>query len=94
MARRNKMDLSVSVVLSSTSLIALLVAPVLVLAGPALGHPIDLSFGIYEVVAVGFSVVVCKLVTADGQSDWLEGVLLLAAYVILASGFFYQLPSG
>ena len=93
MARRNKMDLSVSVVLSSTSLIALLVAPVLVLAGPALGHPIDLSFGIYEVVAVGFSVVVCKLVTADGQSDWLEGVLLLATYVILASGFFYQLPS-
>ena len=55
---------------------------------------IDLSFGIYEVVAVSFSVVVCKLVTADGQSDWLEGVLLLATYVILASGFFYQLSSG
>ena len=43
---------------------------------------------------MGFSVVVCKLVTADGQSDWLEGGLLLATYVILASGFFYQLSSG
>ncbi len=90
MARRNKMDLAVSVVLSSTLLIALLVVPVLVLAGPLLGHALDLNFGIYEVVAVTFSVVVCNLATTDGQSNWLEGVLLLAAYVILAAGFFYQ----
>ena len=61
MARRNKMDLAVSVVLSSTLLIALLVVPVLVLAGPFLGHALDLNFGIYEVVAVTFSVVVSPI---------------------------------
>ena len=68
--------------------------PVLVLSGPFLGHAIDLNFGIYEVVAVTFSVVVCNLATTDGQSNWLEGVLLLAAYIILAAGFFYQVSPG
>jgi Ca2+:H+ antiporter len=90
MARKNKMDLSVSVALGSTLLVALLVVPVLVLLGPMLGHPLDLSFEIYELVAVGTAVVVSNLVTIDGRSDWLEGVLLLAAYLILAAGFYFQ----
>jgi len=62
----------------------------LVLLGPLLGHPLDLSFEIYELVAVGTAVVVSNLVTLDGRSDWLEGVLLLAAYLILAAGFYFQ----
>jgi Ca2+:H+ antiporter len=41
-------------------------------------------------VAVGTAVVVSNLVTIDGRSDWLEGVLLLAAYLILAAGFYFQ----
>jgi len=90
MARKNKMDLSVSVALGSTRLVALLVVPILVLVGPLLGHPLDLSFEIYELVAVGTAVVVSNLVTLDGRSDWLEGVLLLAAYLILAAGFYFE----
>jgi Ca2+:H+ antiporter len=90
MARKDKMDLSVSVALGSTLLVALLVVPVLVLLGPRLGHPLDLSFNIYELVAVITAVVVSNLVSLDGRSDWLEGVLLLAAYVILAAGFYFQ----
>lgn len=90
MARRNKMDLAVSVALGSTLLVALLVVPVLVLVGPALGHPLDLSFNPYELVAIATAVVVSNLASLDGRSDWLEGVLLLAAYVILAAGFFFQ----
>ncbi len=90
MARKNKMDLSVSVALGSTLLVALLVVPVLVLAGPLLGHPIDLSFDVYELVAVITAVVVSNLVTLDGRSDWLEGVLLLAAYLILGAGFYFR----
>ncbi len=96
MARRNKMDLSVSVVLGATLLVALLVVPVLVLCGPLLGHPIDLRFDLYELIAIVTAVALSNLVSLDGRSDWLEGVLLLAAYVILAAGFFYaaapQLP--
>lgn len=90
MARKDKMDLAVSVALGSTLLVALLVVPVLVLLGPRLGHPLDLSFNIYELVAVITAVVVSNLASLDGRSDWLEGVLLLAAYVILAAGFYFQ----
>jgi Ca2+:H+ antiporter len=90
MARRNKMDLSVSVALGATLLVALLVVPVLVLSGPLLGHPIDLRFDLYELVAIITAVALSNLVSLDGRSDWLEGVLLLAAYAILAAGFFYQ----
>jgi Ca2+:H+ antiporter len=90
MARRNKMDLSVSVALGATLLVALLVVPVLVLSGPLLGHPIDLRFDLYELVAIITAVGLSNLVSLDGRSDWLEGVLLLAAYVILAAGFFYE----
>ncbi len=90
MARKDKMDLAVSVALGSTLLVALLVVPVLVLVGPWLGHPLDLRFDLYELVAVITAVVVSNLVSLDGRSDWLEGALLLAAYVILAAGFFFQ----
>jgi Ca2+:H+ antiporter len=43
-----------------------------------------------EVVAVISAVAVSNLVSLDGRSDWLEGVLLLAAYLILAAAFYYQ----
>jgi Ca2+:H+ antiporter len=90
LARKDNMDLAVSVVLGSTLLVALLVVPVLVLVGPLLGHPLDLSFDVYELVAVITAVVISNLVTLDGRSDWLEGVLLLAAYLIVATGFYFQ----
>jgi Ca2+:H+ antiporter len=90
MARRNKMDLAVSVALGSTLLVALLVVPLLILLGPSLGHPLDLSFNPFELVAIATAVVVSNLASLDGRSDWLEGVLLLAAYVILAAGFYFQ----
>jgi Ca2+:H+ antiporter len=64
-----------------------------VLVGPALGHPLDLSFNPYELVAIAMAVLVSNLASLDGRSDWLEGVLLLAAYLILAAGFFFQIPS-
>ena len=93
MARKDKMDLAVSVALGSTLLVALLVVPVLVLVGPLMGHPLDLRFEIYELVAVITAVVVSNLVSLDGRSDWLEGVLLLAAYLIPVSYTHLTLPT-
>ncbi|MEB3352426.1 MAG: calcium/proton exchanger [Cyanobacteriota bacterium] len=90
MARKDKMDLAVAIALGSTLLVALLVVPVLVLLGPLLGHPLALDFALVEVVAVIAAVAVSNLVSLDGRSDWLEGVLLLAAYLILAAGFYFQ----
>jgi Ca2+:H+ antiporter len=89
-AMKNNMDLSVSVAMGSSLLVALLMAPVLVLVGQAIGQPMDLSFNPFEVVAVGVAVVIANLVSLDGKSNWLEGVLLLATYVLLGAAFYFQ----
>jgi Ca2+:H+ antiporter len=89
-AMKNNMDLSVSVAMGSSLLVALLMAPLLVLVGYAIGQPMNLSFNLFEVVAVAVAVIVANLISLDGRSNWLEGVLLLATYVILGAAFYFQ----
>jgi Ca2+:H+ antiporter len=89
-AMKNNMDLSVSVAMGSSLLVALLMAPVLVLVGQAIGQPMDLNFNPFEVVAVAVAVVIANLISLDGRSNWLEGVLLLATYTILGAAFYFQ----
>lgn len=89
-AVKNNMDLSVSVAMGSSLLVALLMAPMLVLVGQAIGQPMDLSFNPFEVVAVAVAVIVANLISLDGRSNWLEGILLLATYAILAAAFYFQ----
>ncbi|MEB3827627.1 calcium/proton exchanger [Phormidium sp. CCY1219] len=89
-AMKNKMDLSVSVAVGSSLQIALFVAPVLVLAGWVLGQPMDLNFNPFELVAVTVSVLIANSVSSDGRSDWLEGTLLLATYLILGLAFYFH----
>jgi Ca2+:H+ antiporter len=89
-AMKNNMDLSVSVAMGSSLLVALLMAPMLVLVGYFIGQPMDLNFNLFEVVAVAVAVVVANLISLDGRSDWLEGVLLLATYTILGAAFYFQ----
>ena len=89
-ALKNKMDLSLGVAVGSSMQIALFVAPVLVLAGWITGQPMDLDFNPFELVAVAVAVLIANSISADGKSNWLEGVLLLAAYVILALAFYFH----
>ncbi|WP_445249247.1 calcium/proton exchanger [Microcoleus sp. OTE_8_concoct_300] len=89
-AMKNKMDLSVSVAVGSSLQIALFVAPVLVLAGFVLGKPMDLNFNPFELVAVAVSVLIANSISSDGNSNWLEGILLLAAYTVLALAFYFH----
>jgi len=89
-AMKNKMDLSVSVAVGSSLQIALFVAPVLVLAGWILDKPMDLNFNPFELVAVAVSVLIANSISSDGRSNWLEGTLLLAAYIVLALAFFFH----
>lgn len=89
-ALKNNMDLSVSVAMGSSLLVALFVAPLLVIVGYFIGQPMTLTFNPFEVVAVAVTVIVANLISLDGRSDWLEGVLLLATYVILAAAFYFQ----
>lgn len=89
-ALKNNMDLSVSVAMGSSLLVALFMAPLLVLVGQAIGQPMDLDFNPFEVVAVALAIVVANLISLDGRSNWLEGSLLLATYTILGLAFYFH----
>ena len=89
-AVKNNMDLSVSVAMGSSLLVALLVAPILILVGQVIGQPMDLNFNLFEVVAVTIAVLLANLISLDGRSNWLEGVLLLATYAILGVAFYFH----
>jgi Ca2+:H+ antiporter len=89
-AMKDKMDLSVSVALGSSLQIALFVAPVLVLVGWLVGQPMDLNFNPFELVAVMVAVLIANSISSDGRSNWLEGTLLLAAYVVLGLAFYFH----
>ncbi len=89
-AIKDKMDLSVSIALGSSLQIALFVAPFLVLAGYAMGKPMNLSFNPFELVAVMVSVLIANSISSDGRSNWLEGSLLLAAYLVLGFAFYFH----
>ncbi len=89
-ALKNNMDLSVSVAMGSSLLVALLVAPLLVIVGQVIGQPMDLNFNLFEVVAIAIAVITANLISLDGRSNWLEGMLLLATYAILGASFYYH----
>lgn len=89
MAAKNHMDLAMNIAIGSSIQIALFVAPVLVFAGYLLGQPMDLVFTTFEVVAVAISVAAVVLIAMDGESHWMEGVHLLAVYIILAVAFYF-----
>jgi Ca2+:H+ antiporter len=88
-ARKNQMDLAVSSVIGAATQIALLVAPALVLASLLLPSPMDLLFNRLELVALIISVLTARNMTIDGKSDWLEGVMLIAVFVMLGIGFYF-----
>ena len=91
-ALKNQMDLSLSIALGSSLQIALFVAPVLVFVSLLLGNPLTLEFNGFEVLALTAAAVIAALVALDGESNWLEGAMLLAVYIIIALAFFF-LPS-
>jgi Ca2+:H+ antiporter len=88
-AMKDKMDLSVSVAVGSSMQIALFVAPVLVIAGRIFNQPMDLDFNPFELVAVAVSVLIANSISSDGKSNWLEGTLLLATYLVLGFAFYF-----
>lgn len=91
-AMKNRMDLSLGIAIGSSIQIALFVAPVLVLASYVIGpKPMDLVFTPAEVVAAGLAIAITGQISSDGESNWFEGAVLLAVYVILGI-MFYFLP--
>ncbi|MBI4748916.1 MAG: calcium/proton exchanger [Acidobacteria bacterium] len=93
MALKNKMDLAMNIAVGSSLQIALFVAPMLVFLSYPFGGkgPMDLLFTTLEVVSIVIAVTTTSLVSQDGESNWMEGVQLLAVYLILGIAF-YNLP--
>ncbi|MCJ2519697.1 MAG: calcium/proton exchanger [Candidatus Thermoplasmatota archaeon] len=89
MAWKNKMNLSVAIAASSSTQIALFVAPILVFVSILIGNTMTLAFDLFELIAIGLSVAVVSAVANDGESNWFEGLMLLIVYGIIAVGFFY-----
>jgi len=89
-AMKDKMDLAVNIAIGSSAQIALFVAPVLVLASFVIGpEPMALVFNGYELGALLFAVLIANLVTQEGESNWFEGVQLLALYAVLGLVFYF-----
>jgi Ca2+:H+ antiporter len=90
-AWKNDMDLAVSIATGSSTQVALLIVPVLVMFSAVLGlsPTLDLHFTPLEIVSLLLSVIVLPLVCLDGESNWMEGVMLLAVYAIIALAFFH-----
>ena len=89
-AAKDKMDLAVNIAIGSSAQIALFVAPVLVLLSFVIGPaPMALVFNGYELGGLLFAVLIANVIIQDGESNWFEGVQLLALYLVLGLVFYF-----
>ena len=88
-ARKDKMDLAIGITVGASTQVALLVAPILIFAGQIMGQDMNLLFTRYEMWAVVLAVFITRLLIYDGESTWLEGLMLVAIYFMLGVGFFH-----
>jgi len=88
-AMKNKMDLAIGVAVGSSMQIALFVTPLMVIVGWIIGQPMTLFFNIFETCVMFVSVLICNYLIQDGESNRLEGVMLLSTYAIVAIAFYY-----
>ena len=90
-ARADKMDIVLGLCIGSAVQIALVVAPILVLASWALGRPMNLVFDSpLDLFAIAGAAVIVRAIVEDGETNWFEGVILIGVYVLFALAFFFQ----
>ena len=88
-AKNDLMDLSFGIAVGASTQVALFVAPVLVFLGYLIGQPMNLHFTFFEIVAIVLAVAIVSRLTSDGECHWMEGVMLMAVYLMFAIGFFF-----
>lgn len=90
LAAQGRSEYAFSVIINSPLQIALVLAPVLVIASQLLGYaPLTLVFPPMLVVSVALAVIVAAFITFDGESNWMEGAALVAVYAIIATAFWW-----
>ncbi|KAG2211171.1 hypothetical protein INT47_006290, partial [Mucor saturninus] len=88
-AMKNKMDLALGVAVGSSMQIALLVTPLMVIIGWGMDVEMSLYFNIYETAILFIAVIMVNYLIMDGESNWLEGLMLIAVYIVIAISFYY-----
>ena len=89
LAWRGQMDTALNISMQSSVQIALFVTPLLVFLSYGLGHPLDLLFTPFELLAVVLGVAIFAFLVMDGETNWYEGIQLLAVYTIIAVALFF-----
>ncbi|KAK1624939.1 calcium/proton exchanger [Colletotrichum phormii] len=89
-AMKNKMDLAIGVAVGSSIQIALFITPIVVIIGWAMDRDMSLYFTLFETVCLFVSTFIVNFLVLDGRSNYLEGALLCATYIIIAVvAYFY-----
>jgi Ca2+:H+ antiporter len=89
LAIRGQMDTALNISMQSSVQIALFVTPLLVFLSYPLGHPLDLLFTPFELLACVLGVAIFAYLVMDGETNWYEGVQLLAVYAIIAVALYF-----
>eukprot|EP00446_Apocalathium_sp_SHHI-4_P040263 CAMPEP_0177353002 /NCGR_PEP_ID=MMETSP0368-20130122/32651_1 /TAXON_ID=447022 ORGANISM="Scrippsiella hangoei-like, Strain SHHI-4" /NCGR_SAMPLE_ID=MMETSP0368 /ASSEMBLY_ACC=CAM_ASM_000363 /LENGTH=420 /DNA_ID=CAMNT_0018815021 /DNA_START=26 /DNA_END=1288 /DNA_ORIENTATION=- len=89
-AARDKMDLSLGVAAGSSCQMGLLVTPFTVLVGWAYGVEMTLDFHSFQLAVLFLSVFMTTTILSNGQSNWLEGVMLIVTYLIVSLIYFFE----
>ncbi|BDD62987.1 hypothetical protein MAP00_007939 [Monascus purpureus] len=94
-ACKDKMDLAIGVAVGSSMQIALLVLPLVVVIGWIMGKDdMTLYFDAFQIILLFVSILLVNYLIQDGKSHWLEGVLLMIMYLIIAvAAWFYPARS-
>ncbi|MEP7105474.1 MAG: calcium/proton exchanger [Chloroflexota bacterium] len=88
-ALKDKVDVTLEIAIGSSTQVALFVAPALVFVSLFLGRPMDFVFSVFQIGAVVVATLIVSLISADGRSNWLEGLQLLAVYFVIALAAFF-----
>jgi Ca2+:H+ antiporter len=88
-ARNDQMDLCIGITVGASTQVGLLVAPALVFLGVIMGQRMDLIFSPLELIAIVMAIYLTRNLTYDGESSWLEGLMLVAVYFMFGVGFYY-----
>jgi Ca2+:H+ antiporter len=87
MSLKNKMDVAIEIALGSSLQIILFVTPLIIFISFFFTKHMNIIFNEFELITLIVSVFIANKVSTDGQSNWLEGVQLLAVYIIIAISF-------
>jgi len=89
-AHRNQLDVALGISIGSSTQIALFVVPLLVVLGWMMGQPLSLNFQPFESIVLLLTVIMSSIILTAGKSDYLSGVMMIVAYIIISAAFWLQ----